>query len=170
MAAALGVGMSLRTHADFNSAQAPYDQVVSDETDMWEERWKELNVKLAALAKKIEALVESSKIGTRMAQEDVAAIVSGGARRVPRGRQPIVVALFELFRAPTCYHMVGSCKMGANNDAQAVVDSEFRVFGVDNLRVVDCSVTPVVVPTHPSASATMLAERCAALIKEEYAN
>ncbi|KAL6044819.1 Alanine-phosphoribitol ligase [Balamuthia mandrillaris] len=68
------------------------------------------------------------------------------------------------------YHMVGTCKMGANNDEQAVVDSEFRVFGVDNLRVVDCSVMPVVVPTHPSASATMLAERCAALIKEEYAN
>ncbi|KAL6047291.1 hypothetical protein QOT17_021724 [Balamuthia mandrillaris] len=100
MAAALGVGMSLRTHADFTNAQAPYDQLVSDETDLWEERWKELNVKLAALtkscedqkkineeqlrtneeqARKIEALVESAKMWTRMAQEDAAAIVSGGA-------------------------------------------------------------------------------------------
>ncbi|KAL6044818.1 Alanine-phosphoribitol ligase [Balamuthia mandrillaris] len=66
------------------------------------------------------------------------------------------------------YHMAGTCKMGANNDAQAVVDSEFRVFGVDNLRVVDCSVMPVVVPTHPSATSMMLAERCAAFIKEDH--
>jgi choline dehydrogenase len=40
------------------------------------------------------------------------------------------------------HHAAGTCKMGVRADPMAVVDNEFRVYGVDNLRVVDTSVSP----------------------------
>eukprot|EP01115_Flamella_aegyptia_P003467 TRINITY_DN1603_c0_g1_i1.p1 TRINITY_DN1603_c0_g1~~TRINITY_DN1603_c0_g1_i1.p1 ORF type:complete len:545 (+),score=118.52 TRINITY_DN1603_c0_g1_i1:65-1699(+) len=66
------------------------------------------------------------------------------------------------------YHLSGSCKMGREEDPMAVVDTSFRVRGVDGLRVVDNSVQPVIVSNHPSATATMLGERAAHLILQEY--
>ncbi|KAK4148468.1 oxygen-dependent choline dehydrogenase [Chaetomidium leptoderma] len=41
------------------------------------------------------------------------------------------------------HHPVGTCKMGKKGDKMAVVDSKFRVFGVEGLRVVDASIYPV---------------------------
>jgi choline dehydrogenase-like flavoprotein len=41
------------------------------------------------------------------------------------------------------YHMVGTCKMGKAGEEDAVVDKEFRVMGVENLRVADLSVIPL---------------------------
>ena len=44
--------------------------------------------------------------------------------------------------ATTCYHAAGTCKMGKDNDALAVLDAELKVRGVKGLRVADCSVMP----------------------------
>jgi len=41
------------------------------------------------------------------------------------------------------HHPVGTCKIGKREDRMAVLDSKFKVFGVDRLRVVDASVFPV---------------------------
>ncbi|HEY4032363.1 MAG TPA: GMC oxidoreductase [Ktedonobacteraceae bacterium] len=40
------------------------------------------------------------------------------------------------------HHASCSCKMGVRNDRMAVVDSKFRVYGVNNLRIVDASIFP----------------------------
>ncbi|HEY3177726.1 MAG TPA: GMC oxidoreductase [Casimicrobiaceae bacterium] len=40
------------------------------------------------------------------------------------------------------HHACGTCKIGAASDATAVVDSQFRVRGMRNLRVVDASIFP----------------------------
>jgi len=58
-------------------------------------------------------------------------------------------------------HAVGTCRMGARGDAQAVVDPECRVIGVEGLRVVDASVIPVPprAPTH--LTAVMIGEHIA---------
>lgn len=63
----------------------------------------------------------------------------------------------------TCWHPVGTCRMG--DDAAAVVDTECRVHGVRNLRVVDASVFPCLTSSNTNVPVMMLAERAADLIR-----
>ena len=71
-------------------------------------------------------------------------------------------------RSDTVYHPVGSCKMG--NDAMAVVDARLRVYGVQNLRVVDASIMPTVVNGNTNAPVMMIAEKAVDMLREDWAN
>jgi choline dehydrogenase-like flavoprotein len=62
-------------------------------------------------------------------------------------------------RTQTNYHPVGTCALGS------VVDSEFRVLGVDALRVVDASVMPTIPRGNTNAPVIMLAEKAADVIR-----
>ncbi|PHJ57930.1 glucose-methanol-choline oxidoreductase [Nostoc linckia z18] len=42
------------------------------------------------------------------------------------------------------HHACGTCKIGHKDDKMAVLDSDFRVYGTQNLRVVDASVFPFI--------------------------
>lgn len=59
------------------------------------------------------------------------------------------------------YHAGATCAMGKSGDVRAVVDAHARVFGVQNLRVVDMSAVPFVPPGHPQSTVYMLAEKIA---------
>ena len=65
----------------------------------------------------------------------------------------------------TVHHPLGTCRMGAANDPDAVVDGELKLRGVDNLRVVDASVMPDLVTGNINAAVMMIAEKAADLIR-----
>jgi choline dehydrogenase-like flavoprotein len=60
--------------------------------------------------------------------------------------------------ASTTWHYSGTCSMGK------VVDTDFRVYGVEGLRVVDASVIPVPLSAHIQAPLYGLTEQAAAII------
>jgi choline dehydrogenase-like flavoprotein len=62
------------------------------------------------------------------------------------------------------YHAIGTCAMGP--DDADVVDPDLRVRGVENLRVMDCSVLPVMVAGNLNAPMMAMAGRAAELILE----
>jgi choline dehydrogenase len=66
----------------------------------------------------------------------------------------------------TIFHPVGTCRMGRTGDPGAVVDSQFRVFGVAGLRVVDASIMPTITSGNTNSPTLMFAEKAAALIQQ----
>ncbi|KAM0723891.1 hypothetical protein Q7P37_000881 [Cladosporium fusiforme] len=58
-------------------------------------------------------------------------------------------------------HWMGSCKMGTDSGLEngtAVVDTDTKVYGMDNLFVVDASIFPEMITTNPSALIVSVAE------------
>lgn len=63
------------------------------------------------------------------------------------------------------YHAIGTCAMGPHGGD--VVDSRLRVRGVDALRVVDCSVLPIMVSGNLNGPIMAIAWRAADFINED---
>lgn len=69
------------------------------------------------------------------------------------------------FYATTVHHQVGSCRMGPEDDEDAVVDPELRVHGIAGLRVADTSVLPTQIAAHSNAVSFMVGEKLADMLK-----
>jgi choline dehydrogenase len=65
----------------------------------------------------------------------------------------------------TGYHAVGSCAMGQSDDD--IVDGRLKVRGVDGLRVVDCSVLPIMVAGNLNGPIMAMAARASEFILED---
>ena len=76
-------------------------------------------------------------------------------------------ALLEFARnnGATIFHPSCTCKMG--KDPMAVVDARLRVHGIDGLRVVDCSIMPLLVSGNTNAPVMMIAEKAVDMIRED---
>ncbi|WP_412066403.1 GMC family oxidoreductase [Rhizobium sp. SYY.PMSO] len=64
----------------------------------------------------------------------------------------------------TGYHPVGTCKMGRDNDPEAVLDLDLKVRGTRGLRVVDASLMPTIVSGNTNAAVLAAAGKAADLI------
>jgi choline dehydrogenase-like flavoprotein len=66
---------------------------------------------------------------------------------------------------------IGTCAMGGREGIKAgVVDARLRVYGVRGLRVIDASIMPLQVGAHIQATVYAIAEKGAAMIREDWSN
>ncbi|KAJ3895349.1 pyranose dehydrogenase [Lentinula edodes] len=65
------------------------------------------------------------------------------------------------------FHATGSCCMSPEGAEWGVVDPDFRVKGVEGLRIIDASIMPFAPAGHPQAAAYMIAERVADIINAD---
>jgi choline dehydrogenase len=84
----------------------------------------------------------------------------------PGGAVQTDAEISEFIRASsyTVHHQVGTCRMGTVADA--VVDPQLRLRGMQGLRVVDASVIPSIVGGNTNAVVVMIAETASDLIRE----
>jgi choline dehydrogenase len=113
-----------------------------------------------------QVLVEGVKLARRLARTKAFDPFRGAeVWPGPQAQSDEAIAEHIINNFQTCYHPVGTCKMG--HDPMAVVDARLRVRGVKRLRVVDASIMPVIVSGNTNAPTIMIAEKAADLIKEE---
>jgi len=115
----------------------------------------------------LEGLLRGAKL-TR-AILDAPALAEQGGRELYTHAGMSDDALCDLIRehSDTIYHPVGTCRMGS--DAEAVVDLQLRVRGIDRLRVVDASVMPTLPGANTNAPTIMIGERAAEWIVNAHA-
>jgi choline dehydrogenase len=112
---------------------------------------------LAAMVKAIEAARE---LGNQKAFDNVRE-----AEIIPGPKATSKQDIIDLARTGSASfgHNVGTARIGS--DADAVVDSDLRVHGVRNLRVVDASVIPSIISGPTNAPSIMIGGRAAEKIK-----
>jgi choline dehydrogenase len=110
----------------------------------------------ANLMRRTRELFAQSPIADRIEHE-----VSPG-RSVQSDDELIDTALDDGY---TGYHAVGSCAMGPSDDD--VVDDRLRVRGIDGLRVVDCSVMPIMLAGNLNGPVMAMAARAAEFVIED---
>jgi cholesterol oxidase len=79
--------------------------------------------------------------------------------RIINGK-PLVLPTESLFGIPTTAHILGGACMGSSRET-GVIDSDHRVFGYENLYVIDGSAISANPGVNPSLTITALAERAA---------
>jgi choline dehydrogenase len=85
-------------------------------------------------------------------------------REIQPGEAVVEDAQIDAFirdKAESAFHPSCTCRIGAVSDAQAVVDPQARVIGVEALRVVDSSIMPSITTGNLNAPTIMLAEKAA---------
>jgi choline dehydrogenase len=65
----------------------------------------------------------------------------------------------------SCYHVMGTARMGPATDPSCVVDDGLRVHGIAGLRIVDASIMPNMPSANLCAATMMIAEKAADLIR-----
>ncbi|CAG2117227.1 unnamed protein product, partial [Medioppia subpectinata] len=85
--------------------------------------------------------------------------------------------LYECVEGLKCYikyntnsgdHPSGTCRMGAIERPDVVVDPQMRVKGANNLRVCDASVFPVIPNANTASAAILTGYKCAQIIISDY--
>jgi len=115
----------------------------------------------------VQQLVEGLQIARRIMQQDpIAGDVTAEVR--PGAEHTSDEALGHYVRAATIpmFHPVGTAKMGAPDDPDAVVGPDCRLRGIAGLWVADASIMPTIPQGNTNATAIMIGERASALVLE----
>ncbi len=107
------------------------------------------------------ALASPSAVKRRLLEQ----VIRPGRWVGNRQRQKPATDAEILAAAAPMGHPTSTCSMGAPDAAMAVVDSQCRVYGVQNLRVIDASVMPSVPSANTNLPTTMVAEKMAHAIR-----
>ncbi|KAH0427550.1 GMC oxidoreductase [Colletotrichum camelliae] len=114
-------------------------------------------------AKDIQAVVEGMKLSRKMFESVVP--LTGGFTEVWPGPNVTDADLSEFIRNEAWgHHASCTCPIGTDDDAMAVLDSKFKVRGVDGLRVVDASVFPKIPGFYIAIPVYMVSEKAADVI------
>ncbi|WP_072802557.1 GMC family oxidoreductase [Rhodococcoides yunnanense] len=133
------------TSADFAVQPQIHSRMLSDERD------------LSRLRDGIRALVE-------LARDPAVGSITHGALESENGALFAVLDNdselddYLLSTASDVQHATSTCRMGAIDDADTVVDPSCRVLGIDRLRVVDASIFPTVPRANTNLTAIMVGE------------
>jgi choline dehydrogenase-like flavoprotein len=114
----------------------------------------------------VETLVRGIRLGMRILEAPALARLLDG-RVTPTdvdARDDEALRQYARNVAKTVYHPVGTCRMGPEGDALAVVDPKLRLRGVENVRIADASVMPTLVSGNTNAPTMMIAHRAAEFI------
>jgi choline dehydrogenase len=69
----------------------------------------------------------------------------------------------------TNYHPSGSARMGPDSDPMSVVDARLRLRGIEGLRVIDCSIIPLIPSGNTNAPAMAIGSKAAELVAADNA-
>lgn len=116
-------------------------------------------------------------------ERDRRALLFGMRKAMEIARQPALAALVEAQTRPgpevqrddelldwlsqylgSGHHACGSCRMGAADDAMAVVTPDLKVRGVQGLRVIDASVMPHLVSGNTNAASVVIGDKGADMV------
>jgi choline dehydrogenase len=114
------------------------------------------------VARMVEATLAARRISRT---EPLASLVTGpeiepGPQIADDDRAALAASITA--RATSYHHPVGTCSMGPDPAAGAVVDANGRVHGITGLHVADASVMPVIPSANTNLPTIMVAERIAA--------
>ena len=109
----------------------------------------------------VQTLVKSIEVARAIANTKAFADLNVG-EVVPGTTDQAAIEGFIRSQASTLWHPVGTCKMGQNADA--VVDPQLRVHGVEGLRVADASVMPIITSGNTVAASFVIGAKLADMI------
>jgi choline dehydrogenase len=122
-----------------------------------------INPRYAASAEDLQLLADGLRIGLRLLESDAFATLRlAPAQAIGANDSQARLVDYARERATTFWHVCGTCKMGI--DAEAVVDPQLRVRGIDGLRVADASIMPALVSGNTNAPTIMIGEKAAELL------
>ncbi|CAL8094297.1 unnamed protein product [Orchesella dallaii] len=140
---------------------SPYDRQIIDPNYLSDAEQVDLKVLLDGVKKTLflmENTTASQRIGSAFTTTSLA-----GCEHLTFRSTPYWECFVRRFSV-TLHHPVGTASLGS------VVDTQLRVIGTQNLRVVDASIQPVVVVTNTQASTLMIAEKAADMINRFWSN
>jgi choline dehydrogenase len=116
----------------------------------------------------IDRLVEGLQLADAVVANPHLTRVTGGSRLAPRQdlvADAVAVRAWIKATATTYHHPVGTCAMGTDPRAGAVVDTSGRVYGVPGLSVVDASILPGPPSANTNIPTIMVAEHIATRLR-----